>query len=68
MPWGGKDFAAKHNKKLKGAAADKAARVATAMVERGVPDGIAIATANARAGKNGTGAPVKRRAKKKGTK
>ncbi len=46
MPWTGKQFAAKHNKGLKGARAKKAAAQATAMVKRGVPDGIAIATAN----------------------
>lgn len=57
MPWTGKSFAAKHNHKLKGAAATKAAKVATAMVERGVPEGEAIATANARA----KGAPRKSR-------
>ena len=50
MPWPtGKSFAAKHNHKLKGAAATKAAKIATAMVNRGVPEGEAIATANARA-------------------
>lgn len=47
MPWAtGRDFATKHNKKLKGAAAQKAADMATAMVREGVPEGIAIATAN----------------------
>jgi uncharacterized protein YdaT len=46
MPWGAKDFADKHNKKLKGKAASKAAEQATAMVKAGVPEGIAIATAN----------------------
>lgn len=47
MPWKtGKAFASKHNKKLKGAAASKAAGMATAMVREGVPEGIAIATAN----------------------
>ncbi len=52
MPWKtGRDFASKHNKKLKGAAATKAAKVATAMVNRGVDEGIAIATAN-RVGNN----------------
>ena len=51
MPWSGKSFASKHNKKLKGAAANKAARQATAMVNAGVPEGIAIATANKRGDK-----------------
>jgi uncharacterized protein YdaT len=47
MPWPtGKGFAESHNKKLKGAAADKAAEMATAMVNSGTPEGIAIATAN----------------------
>ena len=46
MPWDAKSFAAKHNHKLKGEAAAKAARVATAMVKRGVPEGESIATAN----------------------
>lgn len=49
MPWTGKQFAAKHNHKLSGAKANKAAKIATAMVERGVPEGEAIATANKRA-------------------
>lgn len=47
MPWPtGKGFADSHNKKLKGAAAQKAADQATAMVRAGVPEGEAIATAN----------------------
>lgn len=47
MPWPtGKGFADKHNKKLKGGAAQKAADMATAMVKSGVPEGEAIATAN----------------------
>ena len=47
MPWPtGKGFAEKHNQKLKGAAAQKAADMATAMVREGTPEGIAIATAN----------------------
>ena len=49
MPWTGKSFAAKHNHALSGAKATKAAAQATAMVKAGVPDGEAIATANARA-------------------
>ena len=56
MPWTAKSFATKHNKKLKGKSAEKAAKIATAMVRRGVPEGEAIATANARA---------KRKAKKR---
>ena len=46
MPWTGKEFASKHNRKLKGAPASKAASQASAMVRSGVPEGIAIATAN----------------------
>jgi hypothetical protein len=47
MPWKtGRSFAVAHNRKLKGAAASKAARVATAMVNRGLPEGEAIATGN----------------------
>ena len=46
MPWTGKGFATKHNKKLKGKAAKTAGKQATAMVREGVPEGIAIATAN----------------------
>jgi uncharacterized protein YdaT len=49
MPWTGKEFASRHNHKLKGAAADKAARQANAMLRAGVPEGEAIATANKRA-------------------
>jgi uncharacterized protein YdaT len=49
MPWTGKSFAAKHNHGLKGKAATKAAQIATAMVKRGVDEGVAIATANKRA-------------------
>jgi uncharacterized protein YdaT len=46
MPWTAKSFAAKHNHSLKGAAASKAAKQATAMVKAGVDEGTAIATAN----------------------
>ena len=47
MPWPtGKGFAEAHNKKLHGEAASKAAAQETAMVREGVPEGIAIATAN----------------------
>ena len=48
MPWDAKSFA-KHNSKLKGPALKKAAKIATAMVKAGEPEGLAIATANARA-------------------
>lgn len=47
MPWKtGAAFAARHNKKLKGAAATKAKAQAEAMIKAGVPEGEAIATAN----------------------
>lgn len=46
MPWTGTSFAEKHNHKLTGDAADTAARMASAMVREGVPEGTAIATAN----------------------
>ena len=49
MPWDSKSFAARHNKKLSPEAAAKAARMANAMLRAGVPEGEAIATANARA-------------------
>jgi uncharacterized protein YdaT len=46
MPWTGKEFAARHNHRLKGRAATKAAAQASAMIKAGVPEGEAIATAN----------------------
>lgn len=46
MPWTPAEFTARHNKKLSGKAAKTAAAQATAMVKKGVPEGIAIATAN----------------------
>jgi uncharacterized protein YdaT len=55
MPWTGKEFASRHNHKLKGAAAGKAARQANAMLRAGVPEGEAIATANKHAGKGKSG-------------
>ena len=51
MPWTGETFSKRHNHQLKGKAADKAAAQATAMVNAGVPEGEAIATANKQAGK-----------------
>lgn len=59
MPWSGKSFAKKHNHKLTGKSADKAAKVATAMIKKGIPESEAIATGNAR----GEGKAPKRRAK-----
>lgn len=61
MPWTGKSFAAKHNHSLKGKAASKAAKIATAMVNRGVPEGEAIATANKRAKPMTAGKSAKQR-------
>ena len=47
MPWpSGSLYAKAHNKKLKGAAADKAAAVATAVLKSGVSEGEAIAIGN----------------------
>lgn len=46
MPWTTREFTKKHNSKLKGEAASKAAEMATAMVREGTPEGVAIATAN----------------------
>ena len=51
MPWSGKEFASRHNHKLKGKAAERAAHQANAMLKAGVPEGIAIATANKHAKK-----------------
>lgn len=49
MPWTGKSFAAKHNKKLSGAGAGKPAEQANAILRSGADEGVAIATANKRA-------------------
>lgn len=46
MPWSAKSFAAKHNHKLHGEAASKAAAQANALLKQGVPEGEAIAIAN----------------------
>jgi len=47
LPWkSGAEFASRHNKKLKGAAATKAKEQAEAMIAKGVDEGTAIATAN----------------------
>ena len=46
MPWTGSQIASRHNGKLKGAAADKAAAQANAVLKSGVPEGEAIAIAN----------------------
>jgi len=52
MPWTGKSFATRHNKKLSGEVATKAAAQANAMLKAGVPEGIAIATASKHANKS----------------
>lgn len=49
MPWTAQQFASRHNKGLDKPAAAKAARIANGMLRSGVPEGEAIATANARA-------------------
>lgn len=46
MPWTAKSFSDRHNKKLKGEAADKAAEIANAMLKKGADEGTAIAVAN----------------------
>jgi uncharacterized protein YdaT len=51
MPWSGKEFASRHNHKLKGKSADRAAKQANALLRSGVPEGEAIAIANKHAGK-----------------
>jgi uncharacterized protein YdaT len=48
VPWTGQSFKAKHNKRLSSTGARKASAMANAMLKRGVPEGIAIATANKR--------------------
>jgi len=64
MPWTGKDFASKHNKKLSGAAATKAADMANAMVRSGVDEGVAIATANKHGNRMQRGGNFKEHAKR----
>lgn len=62
MPWpSGKAFAAKHNKKLRGARAQKAADVATGALKSGVPEGEAVAIANKWAQRHGRGKSAKQR-------
>lgn len=46
MPWSAKTFASRHNHKLHGEAASRAAAQANALLRRGVPEGEAIAIAN----------------------
>lgn len=49
MPWTAKQFRSRHNHKLSGSQAAKAASIANAMLARAVPESEAIRTANARA-------------------
>lgn len=51
MPWTGQQFASRHNHKLKGRAASKAASQANALLAKGMPEGEAIAIANKHAGR-----------------
>ena len=51
MPWSGKSFRSKHNKKLSPAKAGKAAAQANALLRANVPEGEAIAIANKHAEK-----------------
>ena len=55
MPWTAKSFKSRHNKKLSGAQASKAASMANAMLRSGTPEGVAIATANKRVARMGRG-------------
>lgn len=49
MPWDAKSFAARHNKDLPPGKSAKAAGIANAILKRTGDEGLAIATANARA-------------------
>ena len=51
MPWTAKQFKKKHNKALTDAEAEKAAEQASAIVEKGGDEGMAIAVANKHAKK-----------------
>ena len=46
MPWTPESYRARHNKRLSPAAAKSAAAQANAMLRAGVPEGVALATAN----------------------
>jgi uncharacterized protein YdaT len=48
MPWTGKEFASKHNKKLSGERANKAARMANAILRETGDDGKAIRIVNSK--------------------
>lgn len=49
MPWDAASFKSRHNHKLKGPGAAKAAAIANAVLRRTGNEGLALATANARA-------------------
>lgn len=51
MPWTGQEFGSRHNHAASPAQAASGARQANAMLRSGVPEGIAIATANKRIAK-----------------
>lgn len=51
MPWDAKSFKSKHNHKLSGAQAGKAAKQANAILEKTGDEGLAIAVANKNAEK-----------------
>jgi uncharacterized protein YdaT len=53
MPWDGESFRKRHAKDLSPAEARKGASVANAMLQRGVPEGEAIATGIKRAREHG---------------
>lgn len=53
MPWDARSFASRHNHSLHGEAAGKAASIANAILKRTGDEGLAIATANARARADG---------------
>jgi hypothetical protein len=55
MPWSAEQFKNRHNHSLSPHEAESAAAQASAMVREGVPDGIAIATANKRVNKKRAG-------------
>lgn len=46
MPWDAKSFSSKHNHSFKGAAASKAASIASAVLKKSGDEGMAIAVAN----------------------
>lgn len=51
MPWSGQEFGSRHNHAASPAQAAAGASQANAMLKAGVPEGIAIATANKRIAK-----------------